>query len=212
MYGIYYNRTTPFLAFLEGMVRVFDWAALLELRKGRNRPKPTEDETRTDKEWRDRIVSWYIRDAIATFEAQESGKLAAEPMLYRRCFAIANVLLGPMPSQQVILRYEDVVKGALDRIMGMAEDRLDRDGKAELELLRQRGRQGYMGMAAGFILAMLLTGGSLYLLLSVSAWAGLAIMGVNFALAITASVYVTKAQVRDKLYTRDFFPVKKRKP
>lgn len=214
MYGIYYNRTTPILAFLEGMVRVFDWAALLELRKRRRRNQP-EDDTAADQERHERndlIVNWYINDSISAFESAETGKLTNDATLYRRRSAIANALLGPTPSQQVILRYEELVPGACDLIMGRAQQRLEQDGKHELELLRQRGRQGNMGMIAGFILAMLLTGGALLMLLTGNPWGGLAIMGINIALAVAASVYVTKAQVRDKLYTRDFFPVKKRKP
>ena len=216
MYGIYYNRTTPILAFLEGMVRVFDWAALLELRK-RRRPSQAEDDTAADTERKERdqrndlIVSWYINDSISAFESAETAKLTNDATLYRRRSAIANAMLGPTSSQHVILRYEELVPGACDLIMGRAQQRLEQDGKHELELLRQRGRQGNMGMIAGFILAMLLTAGALLMLLSGNPWAGLAIMGINLALAVAASVYVTKAQVRDKLYTRDFFPVKKRK-
>lgn len=214
MYGIYYNRTTPFLAFLEGMVRVFDWGALLELRKrwAKTGPEPEpEPETRRDKEWSDRIVDWYIRDAIAAFEAEESRRLAEDPMLPRRAFAAADIILGPLSTQEVILRYEEMVTGACDKIMNMASQRLDNDGKAEIELLRQRAKQGYMGMAAGFILSMLLAASAMYLIFSGHDWAGFSIVGLNIALAVSASVYISKAQVRGKLYTRDFFSRKRRK-
>ena len=212
MYGIYYNRTTPVLAFLEGMVRVFDWGALLELRKRwRKRGSEPESEPWKDDEWSERIVDWYIRDAIAAFEREEIRTLSEDPMLPRRAFVVADILLGAPSTNEAILRYEEAVPGACDRIMSMASERLNRDGKAEIELLKQRGRQGYMGMAAGFFLSLLLAGGALGLIIIGLDWAGFSMIGLNIALAVAASIYISKAQVRGKLYTRDFFLRKRRK-
>lgn len=212
MYGIYYNRTTPILAFLEGMVRVFDWGALLELRKRWGRSgSQTEPEVWNDDEWSERIVDWYIRDAIATFETEESVRLSQDPVLPRRSFAVADIMLGPLSTHEVILRYEESVPGACDRIMSMASSRLKSDGKAEIELLKQRGKQGFMGMAAGFFLSLLLAASALYLIIAGHDWAGFTMIGLNVALAVSSSVYISKAQVRGKLYTRDFFSRKKRK-
>ena len=213
MYSIYYNRTTPFLAFLEGMVRVFDWGILLEMRKRWRKSKTeAEPESRNNKEWGERIVDWYIRDAIATFESEESGRLSENPMRLRRSFAIADTMLGPLSSQEVILTYEEAVPGACDRIMSAASERLEHDGNVELELFKQRGRQGYMGMAVGFMVSLLFAASALYLIIAGHKWAGLCIVGINIGLAVSATAYISKAQVRRKLYTRDFFSRKKRKP
>ena len=210
MYRSYYNRTTPILAFLEGFVRVFDWGILLEIRRrwGKGGAEP---ETRRDKEWGNRIVDWYMRDAIATFETQELDRLAEEPILPRRTSAAADVLLGPLPTKEVILWYEQIVPGACDRIMNMASERLERDGDAEVELLKQRGRQGYMGMIAGLVLSLLLAASALYLIIVGYQLAGFFIVGINISLAVLATAYVSKAQVRRKLYTRDFFSWKRRR-
>ena len=210
MYSIYQNRTTPFLAFLEGMVRAFDWGILLELRKSRAK-RHSEDNEREDREWRDRIVDWYIRDSIGAFEAQEAGKLTKDPMLSRRAFAVADILLGPVPTHDAILRYEELVPGACDRIMERAADRLDRDGETEIELLKERAKQGYMGMAAGFILMLLFTGSALFLVYSDRSWAGFSLIGLYIGVAVSVSVYISKAQLRRKFYTRDFFSRKKRR-
>ena len=212
MYSIYYNRTTPFLAFLEGLMRVFDWGVFLELRKRwLKRWSGPEPESGRDKEWGDRIVDWYIRDAIATFETEESPRLSEDPMLSRRSFAAADIVLGPLSTQEVILRYEGLVAGACDRIMGMASEKLEHDGKAEIELLKQRAKQGYMGMAAGFILSLLLAASAMYLLYSGNGVAGFSLVGIYIAIPVFVSTYISKAQVRGKLYTRDFFSRKKHK-
>ena len=210
MYAIYQNRTTPFLAFLEGMVRAFDWGALLELRKSRAR-RDAEDDAREDKHWKERIVDWYIRDAIGAFEAEEARRLARDPMLSRRAFAVADIMLGPVPTQEAILRYEQVVPGACDRIMERATQRLDHDGEAEIDLLKERAKQGYMGMAAGFVLGLLITLGALLLVYNGHSWPGFTIIGIYIGSAVAISVYISKAQLRRKFYTRDFFSRKRRR-
>ncbi len=203
MYSVYCNRTTPFFAFLEGMVRMFDWVALLELRRFGSR-REVESESRDD-EWSDRIVDWYIRDSIATFEADEAESLSEVPFLPRRSFAAADIVLGPMPIQDVILSYEELVPGACDTIMQRASEKLKHDGKAEIELLKERARQGYLGMALSFLITILLSLGAFFLSLSGNYWAAFSLVAVIFALVVSASAYVTKARVRRKFYTREFF-------
>lgn len=210
MYSIYQNRTTPFLAFLEGMVRAFDWGIILEVRKSRKK-RESEKEKLEDREWRDRIIDWYIRDSIGAFEAEEAKSLSADPMLSRRAFAVADILLGPVSTQEAILRYEQLVPGACDRIMDRATERLDHDGEVEIDLLKERAKQGYMGMAAGFALALLFTASALFLIYTDRSAAGYSIFGAYIALALCVSVYISKAQVRRKFYTRDFFSRKKRR-
>ncbi len=201
MNSIYGNRTTPFFAFLEGMVRVFDWGAILALRKGR-----TIHETEAEKEeWSKQTVDRYIRGAISAFESEEAGKLAGEPMLPRHSFAIADILLGPLSVQEIILRYEMIIPGASEKIMDLASRKLDQDSKAELKLLDERGKQGYMGMAAGFALALLLTLSALYMAYSGHPWAAIFIVGINISIVVSVSVYISKARVRQKLYDREFF-------
>ena len=150
-------------------------------------------------------MDWYIRDSIASFEIQEAKQLSGVPFLPRRSFAVANILLGPLPTQNVILRYEEAVPGACDRIMQRAKDKLDHDGQAELHLLRERAKQGYLGMAAGFLLTMLLAFGAFFLFLFGHHWEGLSIAAIIPVLVVAASAYISGARVRKKLYTREFF-------
>ena len=201
MYGLYCNRTTPFFAFLEGMVRMFDWAALLELRKRRSASQADNE----NDDWSGRIVDWYIRDSITTFEQEEPQKVAQVPIQHRRAFAAADIVLGPLPVQDVILCYESIVPGACDRIMQRASDKLKRDGQDEIRLLKERAKQGYMGMAVGFLLTMLLACGAMFLIFSGHLVPGFSLAGVFLALIAAASGYVSKARVRRKFYTREFF-------
>ena len=203
MYSVYCNRTTPFFAFLEGMVRMFDWVALLELRRFRSTREA--EPAKHDDELSDRIVDWYIRDSITTFEVDEAESLRRVAILPRRSFGVADIVLGPMPMQDVILCYEELVPGACDTIMQRASDKLKADGQAEIQLLKDRARQGYKGMAVSFLITVLLALGAFLLSLFGNYWAAFSLVAVIFALVVSASAYVSKAQVRRKFYTREFF-------
>ena len=180
---------------------MFDWGALLELRRFRSGSELDYE----DDGWNDRIVDWYIRDSIDVFESQEAESLREVPILPRRSSQVADIVLGSLPAQEVILLYETVVPGACDRIMRRASEKLDHDGRAELQLLRDRARQGYVGMAVGFLLTMLLALGAFFLILSDYYWAGSMVAAIILALVVSTSVYVSRAQLRRKFYTRDFF-------
>ena len=201
MYSLYFNRTTPFLAFLEGMVRMFDWAALLEFR----RSKADVEVVTEDDDWSDRIVDWYIRDSINAFEREESWRLEQLPVLQRRAAAVADIVLGPLPIQEVILNYEEIVPGACERIMQQASEKLRQDGEAQIQLLKERARQGYMGMAVGFLVTMVLACAATYLVLSGHLAAGLSLGGIFLALIVAASTHVSRSRLRRKFYTRGFF-------
>ena len=91
--------------------------------------------------------------------------------------------------------------------MERATQRLENDGETEIELLKERAKQGYMGMAAGFILGLLFTGMALFLVYTDRSWPGLSLIGVYIGIALAVSIYISKAQLRRKFYTGIFSPV-----
>ena len=127
-----------------------------------------------------------------TFETEEASKLYEVPLVHRRVSAAADTTLGPLPSEDVILGYEDVVPGAIDRIMGVASDRLKSDSEAELQYLSKLCRLGYRGMLAGFVLTLLLAGGAIILMFFDVLLAGMVLVGTNFALAACSTAYVSR--------------------
>ena len=152
---VYNSYATPHSAFFEGMVRVFDWGSLiLSLRKKERRFQLDNN----DPERRTRIVDHYVRDAMALFESEETERLSALPVMYRRAFATADIVLGSLPADKVLIQYENLVPGAVDRIMGRATEKLDQDSETELRYLENLCRQGFRGMVAGFLFMLLLGG------------------------------------------------------
>ena len=152
------------------------------------------------------IIDRYVRDSISTFELEEFDKLSEVPFIPRRISVAADTTLGPLPSDDVIIHYEGIVPGAVDRIMGLASDRLKNDSEAELEYLNILCRQGSRGMVAGFILTMLLAGSALFLIYTDVLWAGALLVGINLVLGACSTAYVSRVGLRRKWFTGEFFP------
>lgn len=200
---VYSSYATPFSAFFEGMVRVYDWGSLIPSLRNRERRFQMED---GDPDRRTRIVDRYVRDAIAAFESEEAERLTDLPLVHRRASAAADIVLGSLPADEVLIQYEGIVPGAVNRIMGRASERLGRDSDTEVRYLEDLCRQGFRGMVAGFILIMLLSGIALFLIYSGSLAEGLALVGVNLAIGLCATYYVSKTRLRRRWFTGEFFP------
>ncbi len=157
-------------------------------------------------ERRTRIVDRYVRDAIATFESEESERLSDLPLAYRRAFATADIVLGSLPSDELLVHYEGKVPGALNRVMGKAAEKLERDSELELRYLEKLCRQGFRGKVAGLGVTMLLAGLALLLIYSGSPAPGLALIGANLAIGLSATIYVSKTRLRRRRFTGEFFP------
>ena len=200
---IFSSRATPTAAFFEGLVRVFDWWSLFLAVRRKNRRILFE---RNDPDRSQQIIDQYVRDSISTFEQEEFEKLSEVPFIPRRVSVAADTTLGPLPSDDVIIHYEGIVPGAVDRIMGLASDRLKNDSEAELEYLTKLCRLGYRGMVAGFIITLLLGGSALFLLYTDVLWAGVLLVGINFFLGACSTAYVSRVGLRGKWFTGEFFP------
>ena len=200
---IFSSRATPTAAFFEGLVRVFDWWSLFLALRRKNRRILFE---RDGPDRSQQIIDRYVRDSISTFEQEEFEKLSDVPFIPRRISVAADTTLGPLPSDDVIIHYEGIVPGAVDRIMSLASDRLKSDSEAELKYLSTLCRQGYRGMVAGFIITLLLGGSALFLLYTDVLWAGVLLVGTNFFLGACSTAYVSRVGLRSRWFTGEFFP------
>ena len=200
---IYGSHETPLAAFLEGLVRVFDWGVLLLVLRRRQRRSLLESEASQQSR---RVVDRYINDAVADFESEEIHNLSTIPIIPRWGCAIVDIVLGPLPNGEVVVCYEQVVPGAVDRIMGQASGRLKDDSGAEMENFDDLCRQGSRDMIAGFSLALSSVVVALFLVYINLLRAGMKLVGINIARGVSATVYVSRAGLRRKWFTGEFFP------
>ena len=105
----------------------------------------------------------------------ESGILAA----------YAEVSIGPLPPPEVLKRYEEVIPGAANRILEMAENQ----SKHRMQLEKNDSRRSFFGLAAGFLLSLGIIGGAIYLIVRGEAWAAVSLIGINVAALAGVFVY-----------------------
>ena len=79
-------------------------------------------------------------------------------------------------------------RGAAERILQMAERQQEQDHNAQMAAIGiertvvvSDSRRAYLGLAAGFIISLLVIGGGIYLIAAGHDWAGVALIGITDA-------------------------------
>ena len=103
---------------------------------------------------------------------------------------------GPLPSPQELAQYNDIIPNGAERIMRMAEKQQEHRMGLEKSVIRSDIRQSFLGLAAGFIVALSSLGGGVTIALSGQPIAGTAFGGLT--LAGLVSVFVTGNLSRKK--------------
>ena len=99
--------------------------------------------------------------------------------------AYTEVSIGPLPPPEVLHRYEEIVPGAANRILEMAENQ----SKHRMQLEKNDSRRSFFGLAAGFFLSLGMIGGAIYLIVKGEAWAAVSLIGINVAALAGVFVY-----------------------
>ena len=78
---------------------------------------------------------------------------------------------APLPPPNALARYNDVLPGAAERILQMAEKQQEQDHNIQMEAISiertvvvSDARRAYLGLLAGFIISLLVVGGGIYII------------------------------------------------
>lgn len=93
---------------------------------------------------------------------------------------------GPIPHPTILKGYEEVLPGNADRILSMTEKEGEHRRKIETELVKNDNIRSYLGQIAGFTIAIVGLGGSIYLGINDKVWAS----GIMSAGTLTGLVTV----------------------
>lgn len=93
---------------------------------------------------------------------------------------------GPIPHPTILKGYEEVLLGSADRILSMTEKEGEHRRKIETELVKNDNIRSYLGQIAGFTIAIVGLGGSIYLGINDKVWAS----GIMSAGTLTGLVTV----------------------
>ena len=109
--------------------------------------------------------------------------------------------IAPLPEPDAIRQYNEIIHGAAERILAMAENQQKHDHNQDdrrLDILatalRADSRRSSWGLLAGFLIAAVGLGGGIFLIYAGHDWAGGIIATVNLASVAGVFVYGTHSR------------------
>ena len=73
---------------------------------------------------------------------------------------------GPIPHPNILKQFEEVISGSADRILKMAEKEQEHRHEFENKIISHKKIMELTGLIFGFLLALIIIGGGIYLLLN----------------------------------------------
>ena len=116
------------------------------------------------------------------------------PSRVSRRVTVASSWRGPVPRPQTLRRFEEVVPGAAERILSMAEEQAAHRIDIERTSVVGDSNRSYLGLAAGFILSVTIVLGGFYVMINVHPWAGASVIGTQIAVIAGVFVYGTSSR------------------
>lgn len=107
--------------------------------------------------------------------SQPADVVGARPAAIR----VTRLWRSPLPPPQHLREYESIAPGAAERILADASKQLEQGRRIETTIVNSNSRRAYLGLAAAFILSVMLIGGGIYLIDRGHDWSGVTIIGMN---------------------------------
>jgi uncharacterized membrane protein len=106
--------------------------------------------------------------------------------------SFAEVSVGPLPPPHVLQGYNEIVPGAADRILQMAERQSDHRMEMERAVVNGDSKRSYLGLIAAFVLSAGIIGGGLFIIALGHQWPGVLLIGVNVVSLAGVFIYGSK--------------------
>ena len=104
---------------------------------------------------------------------------------------------GPLPHPAILKQYNDVVPGAAERIIKMAEQQAMHRQDLEAHIIRTDTLKSLLGMVFGFVIALVGFGGGLYAAFAGEPFWGGAVSIGTLASVVIAFIYGTRMHQRE---------------
>ncbi len=108
--------------------------------------------------------------------------------------SVEHIWSGPLPPPAVLAHYEHILPGAADRIIAMAEKQLDHRQRLEHGAITANIDAQKRGVWLGFLIALIVVGGGIWIILSGHSTAGLVAIVSALTALVGAFVYGRKRQ------------------
>ena len=101
---------------------------------------------------------------------------------------------GPLPHPMTLQQYDVVAPGSAERILSVFESQMKHRMDVEARTLDSESNRSYLGLAAGFILSVMIVLGGFYVMINVHPWAGAGVIGTQIAVIAGVFVYGTRSR------------------
>lgn len=138
-----------------------------------------------------------MTEEVAPNEPALTRSEAVSPPTDEIIISAAAVWNAPLPPPSSLREYNEILPGAADRILQMAEKEQDYSYNLVRTVANSDSRRAYLGLVAGFIISVLGIGGGIYLIATGHDWAGLSLAGINLTGLVGVFVYGAKTRNDD---------------
>lgn len=110
---------------------------------------------------------------------------------------------GPIPDPMTLEKYEEILPGAADRILKMAENQSSHRIKMESTVIRSRSRDSLLGVISGFLLAVLTILAGAYIASKGFVWSGTVFGSAGLVGLVSVFIYGTRSARKERNNNKD---------
>jgi uncharacterized membrane protein len=130
---------------------------------------------------------------------QRSKAEARSPQsLAVKAVAVQETFSGPLPPPEVLAKYDEIVPGMAERLLTTFERQADHRMTLERKVIDGDIRRSWAGLILGFVFGMALLVGSVFMIASGLAVAGIALIVAELVAIAVALIYTTESRRRER--------------
>ena len=146
--------------------------------------------------------------ALQPGDEQDDANDPPEEAYRQEMLIEASAWAGPLPKPDILRRYDEILPGAAERILKMAEDQQKHhhdQERRQLEMylmaVQSDSKRSNRGLWAGFAITLVGLGGGIILVYAGHDWAGGVIAGLNLASVAGVFVYGSHSRRAERAET-----------
>lgn len=137
-------------------------------------------------------------DCIDLDELESKSKEELLMIMTRMEMSMEEYYSGPLPHPRILEGYEEIIPGAADRILTMAENQASHRQEIEKTAISSNVKDSRLGVVFAFIIGMTGTLGGIYAITQGAVAAGTFITGASLASIVTSFIYGTRSEKAER--------------
>lgn len=133
-------------------------------------------------------------DCIDLSELETKSKEELLSIMMRMEMSMEEYYSGPLPHPRILKGYEEIVPGAAERILTMAENQASHRQDIEKIAINSNVKDSRLGVIFAFIIGMTGTIGGIYAIVQGAVVSGTFITGASLASIVTSFIYGTRSE------------------